>query len=40
MFFFIPVFILCGSVDDIVSIKGLAKQFHEDTIFILIDLYK
>uniref|UniRef100_A0A3P9ICD5 Guanylate cyclase n=1 Tax=Oryzias latipes TaxID=8090 RepID=A0A3P9ICD5_ORYLA len=36
---FSNIFILCGSVDDIVSIKGLAKQFHEDTIFILIDLY-
>ncbi|RVE69219.1 hypothetical protein OJAV_G00075340 [Oryzias javanicus] len=36
---FSNIFILCGGVDDIVSIKALAKQFHEDTIFILIDLY-
>lgn len=37
---FISVFILCGSVDDVVSIKEKAGKIDEDIMFILIDIYK
>ncbi|KAM7386452.1 hypothetical protein PAMA_009190 [Pampus argenteus] len=36
---FSNVFILCGSRDDIVSIKGQVNQIHKDIIFILLDIY-
>uniref|UniRef100_A0A8D3BX98 Guanylate cyclase n=1 Tax=Scophthalmus maximus TaxID=52904 RepID=A0A8D3BX98_SCOMX len=37
--FFISVFILCGSRDEIVSIKGMVGQIHKDIMFILLDVY-
>ncbi|XP_044037738.1 heat-stable enterotoxin receptor [Siniperca chuatsi] len=33
------IFILCGSPDDIVSIKEKVGQIHEDIMFILLDIY-
>uniref|UniRef100_A0A3Q3JIQ0 Guanylate cyclase n=1 Tax=Monopterus albus TaxID=43700 RepID=A0A3Q3JIQ0_MONAL len=33
------IFILCGSIDDIVSIKGKVGEIQEDIIFILLDIY-
>ncbi|XP_045887524.1 heat-stable enterotoxin receptor [Micropterus dolomieu] len=33
------IFILCGSPDDIVSIKGKVGQIHQDIMFILLDIY-
>nr|XP_020443480.1 heat-stable enterotoxin receptor-like [Monopterus albus] len=35
----VTVFILCGSIDDIVSIKGKVGEIQEDIIFILLDIY-
>ncbi|XP_054463788.1 guanylyl cyclase C [Anoplopoma fimbria] len=33
------IFILCGSPDDIVSIKGMVGQIDEEIMFILLDIY-
>ncbi|XP_022624722.1 heat-stable enterotoxin receptor-like [Seriola dumerili] len=33
------IFILCGSHDDVVSIKGKVDEIHKDIMFILIDIY-
>ncbi|KAM9391742.1 guanylyl cyclase C [Pholidichthys leucotaenia] len=33
------IFILCGDVDDVVSMKDKAEQIEEGTMFILIDVY-
>ncbi|KAM9844043.1 guanylyl cyclase C [Aulostomus maculatus] len=33
------IFILCGSTDDVVSIKGKVGQIHKDIMFILLDIY-
>ncbi|XP_029294490.1 heat-stable enterotoxin receptor [Cottoperca gobio] len=33
------IFILCGSPDDVVSIKGKVGQIDEDIMFILLDIY-
>ncbi|XP_017271966.1 heat-stable enterotoxin receptor isoform X1 [Kryptolebias marmoratus] len=33
------IFILCGSVNDIVSIKENVHQIHPETLFILLDVY-
>lgn len=38
---FIPVFIMCGSPNDIVSMKSEAEdQITEETLIILLDIYK
>lgn len=38
---FISVFILCGGPKDIVSVKSqVTGQITEDTLFILLDVYK
>lgn len=38
---FISVFILCGGPNDIVSVKRkLTGQITEETLFILLDVYK
>uniref|UniRef100_A0AAY4C6C0 Guanylate cyclase n=1 Tax=Denticeps clupeoides TaxID=299321 RepID=A0AAY4C6C0_9TELE len=39
LFLLFPVFILCGTLDDIISIKQ-GKTIHPDIVFILIDIYK
>nr|XP_015800832.2 guanylyl cyclase C isoform X2 [Nothobranchius furzeri] len=33
------IFILCGGIGDIISIKQKVHQIHPDTLFILLDLY-
>ncbi|XP_069557406.1 guanylyl cyclase C [Brachyistius frenatus] len=33
------IFILCGSIDDIISIKQKASRIHQDIMFILLDVY-
>lgn len=37
---FISVIILCGNIDDVVSLKSKLGQISKEILFILLDIYK